>query len=163
MKRKTIIFFLATLLAAAPAIADCPQANKGMTKEKYRSDLEQFIVVEAVLTPQEAAEFFPLFDELYRKQRELFDEMKRIDRQNMTSDSDCEEAIRRKDKLDIDVKMLQQTYHNKFLTILPASKVMKILKAEDQFNHRMLKGWGKENGPKPDEHKPDKGAPQPKK
>ena len=40
------------------------------------------------------------------------------------------------DKNDIEIKQLQQVYHAKFLTFLPAGKVMRVIKAENKF-HRM--------------------------
>ena len=49
------------------------------------------------------------------------------------------------DKMDIELKRIQQQYHNKFLDILPACKVMKAIKAEDKFHRNMLKRWSKVN------------------
>ena len=37
------------------------------------------------------------------------------------------------------MKKLQQTYHNKFMKILPAGKVMEIIKAEDQFHRNAFR------------------------
>ena len=37
------------------------------------------------------------------------------------------------------MKQLQQEYHNRFMYILPASKVLKIIKAEEKFHRRAFK------------------------
>ena len=49
------------------------------------------------------------------------------------------EFIRTQDEFDIQMKKLQQTYHNKFMKILPAGKVMEIIKAEDQFHRNAFR------------------------
>lgn len=54
-------------------------------------------------------------------------------------DKACADAIRRIDNNDIEIKRLQQAYHEKFLHILPASKVYRIIKAEDKFHRQQFK------------------------
>ena len=44
--------------------------------EKYQADLEQYITKEACLTPKEASAFFPLFREMQKKQRALYNKMR---------------------------------------------------------------------------------------
>lgn len=73
--------------------------------------------------------------------RKVFNAMRDIDRQNLNNDKSCAEAIRQKDKMDIELKQIQQQYHNKFLKVLPACKVMKVIHAEDKFHRKMLKKW----------------------
>lgn len=103
---------------------------------KFQADLEQFITTQAALTPQEAAAFFPIYREMATKQRALFDQMRRYHHVDTSDDKACQEAIRVMDKNDIEIKQLQQVYHAKFLTFLPAGKVMRVIKAENKF-HRM--------------------------
>ena len=54
-------------------------------------------------------------------------------------DKACADAIRRLDNNDLEIKRLQQAYHEKFLRILPASKVYRIIKAEDKFHRQQFK------------------------
>lgn len=103
---------------------------------KFQADLEQYIVTQAALTPQESSVFFPLYRELVNKQRMLFDQMRRYHHIDTSDNNVCAEAIRVMDRDDIQIKKLQQVYHAKFLKILPAGKVLLIIKAEDNF-HRM--------------------------
>ena len=45
---------------------------------KFEADLEQFITVNACLSPSQAASFFPVYRQMMKKQRALFDEMRRL-------------------------------------------------------------------------------------
>ena len=106
---------------------------------KFEADLEQFITVNACLSPSQAASFFPVYRQMMKKQRALFDEMRRLRMINPKDNEACEEAIRKQDELDIQIKQLQQEYHSRFLYILPASKVLRIIKAEEQFHRQAFR------------------------
>ena len=82
---------------------------------KFEADLEQFITVNACLSPSQAASFFPVYRQMMKKQRALFDEMRRLRMINPKDNEACEEAIRKQDELDIQIKQLQQEYHGRFL------------------------------------------------
>lgn len=106
---------------------------------KFEADLEQFITVNACLSPSQAASFFPVYRQMMKKQRALFDEMRRLRMINPKDNEACEEAIRKQDELDIQIKQLQQEYHGRFLTMLPANKVLAIIKAEEKFHRQIFK------------------------
>lgn len=61
---------------------------------KFEADLEQFITVNACLSPSQAASFFPVYRQMMKKQRALFDEMRRLRMINPKDNEACEEAIR---------------------------------------------------------------------
>lgn len=107
--------------------------------EKFEADLEQYIVTEACLSPREAAQFFPLYREMRCKQRALFGAMRRGRYVNLKDNDECQKMIRENDKRDVEMKKLQQDYHNKFMTVLPASKVFRIIQAEENFHRQMFK------------------------
>lgn len=106
---------------------------------KFEADLEQFITVNACLSPSQAASFFPVYRQMMKKQRALFDEMRRLRMINQKDNEACEEAIRKQDELDIQIKQLQQEYHGRFLMMLPANKVLSIIKAEEKFHRQIFK------------------------
>lgn len=106
---------------------------------KFEADLEQFITVNACLSPSQAASFFPVYRQMMKKQRALFDEMRRLRMTNPKDNEACEEAIRKQDELDIQIKQLQQEYHGRFLMMLPANKVLSIIKAEEKFHRQIFK------------------------
>ena len=106
---------------------------------KFEADLEQFITVNACLSPSQAASFFPVYRQMMKKQRALFDEMRRLLMTNPKDNEACEEAIRKQDELDIQIKQLQQEYHGRFLMMLPANKVLSIIKAEEKFHRQIFR------------------------
>ena len=106
---------------------------------KFEADLEQFITVNACLSPSQAASFFPVYLQMMKKQRALFDEMRRLRMINPKDNEACEEAIRKQDELDIQIKQLQQEYHGRFLMMLPANKVLSIIKAEEKFHRQIFR------------------------
>lgn len=106
---------------------------------KFEADLEQFITVNACLSPSQAASFFPVYRQMMKKQRALFDEMRRLRMINPKDNEACEEAIRKQDELDIQIKQLQQEYHGRFLMMLPANKVLSIIKSEEKFHRQIFK------------------------
>ena len=139
----TILVLLAAI--SLNGLAQYKNDGQRFSKEEFVRQLEQYVAHEAQLTSKEQAEFFPIFREMHLKMRKVFDAMKKSDSTCPSNDKACANAIRQKDKMDIELKRIQQQYHNKFLDILPACKVMKAIKAEDKFHRNMLKRWSKVN------------------
>ncbi|MCR4852585.1 MAG: hypothetical protein K5893_03225 [Prevotella sp.] len=113
---------------------------------KFQAELEQFITREACLTPQEAAKFFPVFRELGKKQRALFEKIPHNRHIKPANEAGCREAIIERDEKDLQVKMLQQQYHLKFMEILSAQKVYDVIRAEEKFHRqafRQMAGWNR--------------------
>ena len=107
--------------------------------EKFEAELEQYITTEACLSPRESAQLFPLYREMRKKQLALFGAMRRGRFVNMKNNDECLKMIRENDKRDVEMKKLQQKYHNEFLKVLPASKVFRIIQAEEQFHRKVFK------------------------
>ncbi len=111
----------------------------GFDPNKFQADLEQYITTQACLTPAQAAKFFPVYRQMGKKMRMLFDEMRRYHHVNPNDNDACAEAIRRQDELDVQIKQLQQEYHARFMLILPANKVFSIIKAEERFHRQAFR------------------------
>jgi hypothetical protein len=118
------------------------QQQQRFSPEKYQADLEQYITKEACLTPQEAAAFFPMFREMQKKQRALYNKMREDVRIKPTDEAACKKMIQKHDQVELELKSIQQTYHNKFFSVMPASKVFDVIKAEDQFHRGLLRNMG---------------------
>lgn len=135
MKRIVIL-----IMSCAVAFGLSAQESKPkFSPEQFQADLEQFIVKEAGLTPQESAKFFPEYREMGKQQRAVFDRMRKLGRTKPADEAGCLNAIKQRDKMDLELKKIQQTYHNKFLTLISASKLFDVIKAEEKFHRRMLK------------------------
>ena len=66
---KAIIYIFATLTMTSPSVMDAqgPKGNKRFNLEAFESKKGAFLTAELELTPDEAAEFIPLCNELQRK------------------------------------------------------------------------------------------------
>lgn len=135
---RRMIFMLVMILMTVTVSAQ-PRKHPPFDPAKFEADLEQFVTVQACLTPVEAAKFFPVYRQMMKKQRMLFEEMRRYRHINPKDNEACAEAIRRQDELDIQIKQLQQEYHSRFMSILPACKVFNIIKAEEKFHRQMFR------------------------
>ena len=124
---------------------------------KFEAELQDFITKEAKLTPQEAAKFFPVYKEMQEKQRELFDRQRELAKVKPTDEQGCLKVIKESDEIDLNLKRIQQTYHQRFIELLSASKVYDILKAEQRFHRHMMKNWGRGNGEQKGERGGQKG------
>lgn len=137
--KKFIVLVLVALLTSVTAGAQNKNKPKGFDPKRFQAELEQFITTEAGLTPQEASVFFPVYREMTKRQRMLFDEMRRYHHVDTRNNEACTQAIRKQDELDIEMKQLQQEFHGRFMLILPAGKVMSVIKAEEKFHRQMFK------------------------
>ena len=115
------------------------QMRSNFNPERFEADLEQFITTDACLTPEESARFFPVYREMRKKQRYILDKNRFMRQFDFNDDKACAEAIRRNDSNDIEMKKCQQEYHEKFMKILPASKVFRIIRSEDKFHKRIFR------------------------
>jgi len=119
------------------------QQKQKFSPEKFQADLEQFITKEACLTPQESTRFFPLYREMLKKQRGIYNQMKALGKIKPAEEAECRKAIQKRDELELELKGILQTYHNKFLGVLSASKVFDVIKAEDRFHRKTFRNWSK--------------------
>ena len=129
------MIFISVIFMAIPAMADTPENSRPkFDPERFEASMEQFITTKAGLTPQEAQRFFPIYREMQSKMRASFNEMRRLRHTDIHDNVMSEKAIRKMDSIDVEIKKIQQKYHNSFLKILPAGKVLEILNAEDKFH-----------------------------
>ena len=115
------------------------QERKKFSPEQFEAELQQFITTEAGLSVQEAARFFPVYWEMQSKQRVLFQKMRNYHFVDARDNEACMEAIIESDKIDLEIKELQQEYHLKFCRVLPASKVLQVIRAEGKFHRQAFR------------------------
>jgi len=144
--RVMIVFFALNLCIHTSS------AQQKFSPEKYQADVEEFITKEADLNKNEAAAFFPLLREMQDKQRVIFKQLRAEGKSKPADENAYRKAIQKRDQMELELKNIQQTYHNKFLSVLPASKVYKAILAEERFNRRMFRNWGKGKGHMGDNH-----------
>ena len=135
MKR---ILFTCSFLMCMIAVSAQPGVKKFDPRE-FQANLEQFITTEAALTPQEAEAFFPVFRELQKKQRILFEEQQRMRHFRPATGDACRDAVLKSDENELRMKELQLQYHKRFFTILPPAKVFDVIKAEARFHRQAFR------------------------
>ncbi len=145
--------WVALLLVAFTVSAQQQPGGNKFSPEKFDAELQKFITAEAHLTLQEAAAFFPVYHEMQKKQRMLFGRQHMVGRAKPCDEQGCLKAIQERDEIDVELKRIQQQYHNKFLELIPASKVYDVINAEDKFHRHKLRQWShgggaKQGGPK---------------
>lgn len=128
--------------------ADTNWQNK-FDPQRYEQGLMAAISREAKLTQRESEAFFPIYKEMrkkmmeiYKKQRSMFTKKPSNGEQAML------EAIKNFDATEIELKKLQQSYHQRLLKKLPASKVFMCIKAEERYNRQMMRDMAIKNAPK---------------
>ena len=104
--------------------------------QKFQAELETRIIEEANLTQQEAAKFIPVYREMSKKQHQLYKQLKSYRRLDNADEDAYKKAIVSTDDIEVKLKKIQQQYHQKFLNILPASKVYNILRIEQRFHRQ---------------------------
>ena len=72
-------------------------------------------------------------------QRPLFDRQRKLVSEQPQDEASSLKAIRERDEIEIEMKRIQKTYHERFLELLPASKVYNVIKAEDHFYRNMFR------------------------
>ena len=135
---KKIVVLFSMLVCVLSVHAQQPQQQQ-FNAAKFDAELEQYITTEAGLAPKEAAAFFPLYREMLRKQRLCYDELRRTRHMNVNNDKACADMIAKRDKLEIQMKEIQQQYHSKFMRVLPAGKVFRIINAEENFHRNAFR------------------------
>jgi Spy/CpxP family protein refolding chaperone len=143
-KISTLLFLFVSLVSFA---------QPGKIREKMQQKKEQvksmkiaFITTELNLTPDEAAKFWPLFNEFEEKQREIRQEKIKnyIDRAQSSEKLSEKEALALLNQMESAEEELHQL-RKKFIVnlkgILPASKILKLKKAEEQFSKKLLQQY----------------------
>ncbi len=113
--------------------------KKCFDHDKYKADLLEYVKKEAALNAEELSAFQPVFDEWLTKKRALFSARKQLRKSQPDNDEECRQTIVNMDKLQVETKRMEQEYHQRLLGLMPASKVLKVVRAEDQFNRNTFK------------------------
>lgn len=122
-------------------VQQTPNRSGQFSAAEYWRQQKAFFTEKAGLTEDEANAFFPLYNELQQKKRDLSREIRHIMRQGGVESSEEQslKAIDAQAETNIKIAELEKEYLQKFKEILPASKILKVQNAEEQFNSQILK------------------------
>lgn len=111
-------------------------------QEAYKAEQHQFIQKKACLTAEEAKIFFPVYDELRAKEREIFNRMRELRKKGApVTEAEARKLILEFDNNELELKKLQQRYHQKLLKLMPAKKLAAALFAADRFDRKKFSEW----------------------
>ncbi len=136
MKKITLILTIA--ICAITISAQCK-----FDPEKFKAELKHHIIATAHLTDKEAARFFPLFEEMQNKQRNIHQRIRQLQKTKPANDAKARNIIIQTDNLRIQKKQIEQQYHNKMMKLIPATKLNEALKAERRFHKQYFKNVAK--------------------
>lgn len=136
----TIACILLTLSVSAQNRRPNPSGQ--FSPAEYAKQQREFFTRNAELTQEEADAFFPIYNELQQKKREINRQIRMIMRHEgdtLISEEQSLKAIEAKADANIRIAELEKEYLKKFKEVLPASKILKVQNAEEQFNSQILK------------------------
>lgn len=121
--------------------------KSGFDPEAYFRKMEAYIAEQAGLTAAEEKAFFPLFREAKRQQRELSrkikKQMRRLSQEN-PNEATCNQILAEVQNLHLQEAQLQNAALREWRKVLSAKKVLKVLKAENEFGRKTFREMTKD-------------------
>ena len=152
---RTVLFAILVLLSSVGLFAQKEMDPKMI--EVIKSKKVAFITEQIGLTPQESEKFWPVYNKMDKERSELYDH-----RRDMEESSD-DKTVKTEDfyrKLSNEIVAahvkegkLMEEYNAKFLSILPAEKVVKLYRSERKFRSYLMHEMRKNDA---DKDKPGK-------
>ena len=142
-----IAFISLTTISFAQAPMGPPPENKKEKHGEKRENIEAmkiaFITQKLSLTPEEAQQFWPVYNQYQDKLQEL---RKKRRQDNKEAKENFDEMTDKEVEQLVDAEIafkqketdLQKEYHAKFKSVLPIKKVAKLYHAEEQFKRVLL-------------------------
>ncbi len=139
-----ITFAAVSMLFSLSANAQENRRDGDFDREAFEAKRNAFITAEVGLTPEEAAEFIPLCDELRRKRFEIGREcrslFREIGRKGHPTADEYTKAIDICLEVSIKEAELDKEYYGKFKKILSPEKLYKYRDAEFKFARQFMRG-----------------------
>lgn len=140
MKRITFMALMAlftmNLWAQQTPQTGAPRFNP----QEFQQRMEEALTRQAGLTHEEAKAFFPIYKEMKEKQRGIGAQIHELKKQCKPDEASYAATITKIKQLSVESVQLEQTYYRRLLEVVPASKVFKVMKAEDDFHRLMVQG-----------------------
>ena len=117
-------------------------------KEQVKALKVAFITTELNLTPEEAAKFWPIFNAFEDKQQEIKKQKLRalLDRTDgnaidKLSEKEAATLLTQMESTEDELYQLKKKFVASLKGILPATKILKLKKAEEQFSKKLLQQY----------------------
>ena len=147
---KTLLVIL--FLFSIHSFAQQPSAEK---KEQFKAMKVGFITNELSLTTEEASKFWPIYNAFDEKQFDLKNQKMKTFKSRMDDDaldkmSEKEAAalLAQMENTEDDLYVLSKKFISNLKGIIPAKKIIKLKKAEDDFKRKLLQQYRDKGGKK---------------
>jgi tRNA isopentenyl-2-thiomethyl-A-37 hydroxylase MiaE len=153
MKRYILLFTLLALISLQFSNAQRGRMQNRM--EQINAEKIAFFTERMSLTPEEAKEFWPVYDDLSSRREKIFNERRnlgsyyRSNRESLKA-KEIEQLADKLVELQVQEAKLAEEFHKKFKAVLPAEKVLIFYQSEGEFRNyllRRLSGGGRGQGP----------------
>lgn len=140
---KTLLIIL--FLLSIPSFAQQEMSDK---KEQIKALKVGFITNELSLTTEEAAKFWPIYNAFDDKQFELRNQKMRAFKSRMDDDNldkmsekEASSLLAQMENTEDDLYHLRKKFIANLKGVLPATKIIKLKKAEDDFKRKLLQQY----------------------
>jgi Skp family chaperone for outer membrane proteins len=150
IKMKKILPFLCLLLFAVAST----NAQQMMKRQNIKLLKTSYITDALNLTQTEAEKFWPIYNSYtdkihtakYKLENELFKQINLDGGIEKLSEKQAQELIEKAILLEEDITTNKTKMMRELTKVIPATKVLKLQKAEKDFNRRILQEYGKRKG-----------------
>ena len=143
MKTSKLLLIMIFLLS----IHSFAQSQMEDKKEQIRAMKVGFITNELALTTDEAAKFWPIYNAYDDKQFEIRHQKMKAFKQRMDADLDkmsekeASAILAQIENTEDDLYQIRKKFISNLKGILPSVKIIKLKKAEDDFNRKLLQQY----------------------
>ena len=149
MKTNKILLIIIFLIS----IHSFAQSEMGAKKEQIRALKVGFITNELSLTTDEAAKFWPIYNAYDDKQFEIRHQKMKAFKQRMDADLDkmsekeASALLAQMENTEDELYQIRKKFIANLKGVLPSVKIIKLKKAEDDFNRKLLQQY-RNKGPR---------------
>ncbi len=139
---KFIVTILVLIISAHISLAQ--DGSKSEKEEQLRAQKIAFFTEKIGLTPDEAQEFWPIYNSYWNKKNSIIADRKKtmtdfMAKSDQLSEKEMVNYANKYINYEMQLAELLDEYHLKFKNILPIEKVMKIYLADYEFKTYLLK------------------------
>lgn len=146
------IYFAVMIIVFSFSLLKAQQGNMMQNHKKIETQRVVFITQSLDLSPEEAQQFWPIYNEMQKKIQVIHNDMRKMNKSfrknNNELFSDKEivakcDSILSFEKMQLDIKI---EYFRKYKKILPPKKLIKFMNIERDFNKRLLNKISRHKG-----------------
>jgi hypothetical protein len=119
------------------------KADKRAELESFKAKKMAYLIAEVAITPEEAAQLFPLYNEMQEKRfllkMALRNKSKILKENSKASDEECMNLVDEFLEKEIQDATLEKAYYQRFKRILSPQKLLKLKQADYHFAKELLK------------------------